>query len=85
MTDNPGRVDAAPGRGRAVRFRRNEVGGAIAAFSGAERVAAFGQLAAYAQRGALRLEVERVPFDDAASAWTRVKAGTASRKLVIVP
>jgi NADPH:quinone reductase-like Zn-dependent oxidoreductase len=55
------------------------------AFSSAERVAAFEQLAAYAQRGALRLDVERVRFDDAPSAWTRVKAGTATRKLVIVP
>ena len=55
------------------------------AFSSAERVAAFEQLAAYAQRGVLRLDVERVRFDDAASAWTRIKAGTATRKLVIVP
>jgi NADPH:quinone reductase len=55
------------------------------AFSSAERVAAFGQLAAYAQRGALRLDVERVPLDAAASAWARVKAGTATRKLVVVP
>jgi len=55
------------------------------AFSSAERVAAFEQLPAYAQTGALRLDVERVPLDDAASAWTRVKAGTATRKLVIVP
>ncbi len=54
-------------------------------FSAAERAAAFEQLAAYAQSGALRLDVERVPLDDAASAWTRLKAGTATRKLVIVP
>ena len=55
------------------------------AFTGAERAAAFEQLAAYAQSGALSLEVERVPLDDAASAWTRLEAGTATRKLVIVP
>ncbi len=54
-------------------------------FSAAERAAAFEQLAAYAQSGALRPDVERVPLDDAASAWTRLKAGTATRKLVIVP
>ena len=54
-------------------------------FSAAERAAAFEQLAAYAQSGALRLDVERVPLDDAASAWTRLEAGTATRKLVIVP
>jgi len=54
-------------------------------FSGAERAAAFEQLAAYAQSGALSLEVERVPLDDAASAWSRLEAGTATRKLVIVP
>jgi NADPH:quinone reductase-like Zn-dependent oxidoreductase len=54
-------------------------------FSAAERAAAYEQLAAYAQSGALRLDVERVPLDDAASAWTRLKAGTATRKLVIVP
>ena len=55
------------------------------AFSAAERVAAFEQLAAYAQNGELRLDVERVPLDEAASAWTRLEAGTATRKLVIVP
>ncbi len=55
------------------------------AFSGAERAAAFEQLAKYAQSGALRLEVERVPLDDAASAWARLEAGSAARKLVIVP
>jgi NADPH:quinone reductase-like Zn-dependent oxidoreductase len=55
------------------------------AFSGAERAAAFEQLATYAQRGALRLEVDRVPLDDAASAWARLEAGSAARKLVIVP
>jgi len=55
------------------------------AFTGAERAAAFEQLAAYAQNGELRLDVERVPLDDAASAWTRVEAGTATSKLVIVP
>ena len=55
------------------------------AFSGAERAAAFEQLAAYAQSGALRLDVERLPLDDAASAWRRLEAGTATRKLVIVP
>ena len=55
------------------------------AFSGAERAAAFEQLATHAQSGALRLEVERVPLDDAASAWRRLEAGTATRKLVIVP
>jgi NADPH:quinone reductase-like Zn-dependent oxidoreductase len=54
-------------------------------FSAAERAAAFEQLAAYAQSGALRLDVERVPLDDAASAWTRLATGTATRKLVIVP
>ncbi len=54
-------------------------------FTGAERAAAFEQLAAYAQNGELRLDVERVPLDDAASAWTRVEAGTATSKLVIVP
>jgi len=54
-------------------------------FPAAERAAAFEQLAAYAQSGALRLDVERVPLDDAASAWTRLEAGTATRKLVIVP
>src|SRR5271166_5459942 len=46
------------------------------AFSGAERAAAFEQLATYARSGALSLEVERVPLDDAASAWTRVEGGT---------
>ncbi len=55
------------------------------AFSGAERAAAFEQLAKYAQSGALRLEVVRVPLDDAASAWARLEAGSAARKLVIVP
>ena len=54
-------------------------------FSAAERAAAYEQLAAYAQSGALRLDVERVPLDDAASAWMRLEAGTATRKLVIVP
>ncbi len=54
-------------------------------FPAAERAAAFERLAAYAQSGALRLDVERVPLDDAASAWTRLKAGAAARKLVIVP
>ena len=47
--------------------------------------AAFEQLATHAQSGALSLEVERVPLDDAASAWRRLEAGTATRKLVIVP
>ena len=55
------------------------------AFPAAERAAAFEQVAAYAQSGALRLDVERVPLDDAASAWTRLEAGTATRKLVIIP
>jgi NADPH:quinone reductase-like Zn-dependent oxidoreductase len=55
------------------------------AFPAAERAAAFEQLAAHAQNGALRLDVERVALNDAASAWTRLAAGTASRKLVIVP
>ena len=54
-------------------------------FSAAERAAAFEQLAAYAQSGALRLDFERVPLEEAALAWTRLKAGTATRKLVIVP
>ena len=54
-------------------------------FSAAERAAAFEQLAAYAQSGELRPDVERVPLDEAASAWTRLEAGTATRKLVIVP
>ncbi len=54
-------------------------------FPAAERAAAFEQLAAYAQSGALRLEVDRVPLDDAASAWARLEAGSAARKLVIVP
>jgi NADPH2:quinone reductase len=54
-------------------------------FSSAERVAAFEQLASYANNGELRLDVERVPLDDAASAWTLVAAGTATRKLVIIP
>ncbi|MGO9455965.1 MAG: quinone oxidoreductase family protein [Acidimicrobiales bacterium] len=54
-------------------------------FSAAERAAAFEQLAAYAQSGALRLDFECVPLDEAASAWTRLEAGTATRKLVIVP
>ncbi len=55
------------------------------AFSGAERMAAFEQLAAYVQNGELRVDVERVPLEDAASVWTRVEAGTATRKLIIVP
>jgi len=55
------------------------------AFPAAERAVAFERLAAHAQNGALRLDVERVPLNDAASAWTRLAAGTASRKLVIVP
>ncbi len=54
-------------------------------FPAAERAAAFEQLAAYAHSGALRLDVERVPLNDAASAWTRLAAGTATRKLVIIP
>jgi len=54
-------------------------------FPAAERAGAFEQLAAYAQSGALRVDVERVPLDDAASAWTRLEAGTATRKLIIVP
>ena len=54
-------------------------------FSAAERAAAFEQVAAYAKSGELRPDVERVPLDEAASAWTRLEAGTATRKLVIVP
>jgi NADPH2:quinone reductase len=55
------------------------------AFSAAERAVAFEQVASYAQSGALRLDVERLPLDDAASAWRRLEAGTATRKLVIIP
>lgn len=54
-------------------------------FAAAERAAAFEQLAKYAESGALRLDVERVPLDDAASAWRRLEGGTATRKIVIVP
>ena len=54
-------------------------------FSAAERAAAYEQLAAHAASGALRVEVERVALADAASAWTRLEAGTAIHKLVIVP
>jgi NADPH:quinone reductase-like Zn-dependent oxidoreductase len=55
------------------------------AFSAAERAAAYEQLAAHAASGALRLQIERVPLDDAPSAWRRLKTGTAARKLVIIP
>jgi len=55
------------------------------AFSAAERAAAYEQLAVHAAAGALRLEVERVALTDASAAWKRLAAGTAARKLVIVP
>ena len=54
-------------------------------YPAAERAAAFEHLAAYAVSGALRVEVDLVPLADAPSAWQRLKAGLAPRKLVIVP
>lgn len=54
-------------------------------FSPAERAVAYEQLASYAASGVLHVEVERVPLAEAASAWRRIKTGTASRKLVVVP
>ncbi len=50
-----------------------------------ERAAAYEQVAARAAAGTLRLDVERVPLPEAPAAWQRLRAGTASRKLVIVP
>lgn len=54
-------------------------------FSAAERAAAYEQLAGHAASGEIHVEVERVPLDDAQSAWHRLAAGAAPRKLVIVP
>lgn len=54
-------------------------------FSPAERAAAYERLASDAASGALRVDVEHVPLADTASAWERVRTGTASRKLVVVP
>ena len=54
-------------------------------FSAEERAAAYEQLVAHAASGALRVDVELVPLADAPSAWQRLKAGKAPRKLVIVP
>ena len=54
-------------------------------YSAAERAEAYGQLAAHAATGALRLEVERVPLANAPSAWKRLATGAAQHKLVVVP
>lgn len=54
-------------------------------FSAEERGAAYQQLAQHAAAGTIRVEVERIPLADAATAWKRLKTGDAPRKLVIVP
>ena len=54
-------------------------------FSAAERGAAYERLAAHAASGAIRLDVELFPLTEAPSAWARLMAGRARRKLVIVP
>jgi NADPH2:quinone reductase len=54
-------------------------------FSPAERAAAYEQLAAHAESGAIRVDVEQVAFADAPAAWQRLKTGAATRKLVVVP
>ena len=46
--------------------------------------AAYERMAAHAAAGELRLDVERVPLEDVADAWTRQQA-SPHRKLVIVP
>jgi NADPH:quinone reductase len=54
-------------------------------FSSADRAAAYEQLAAHAAAGRLPVEVERIPLEDAASGWKRLKAGGSQHKLVVVP
>ncbi len=53
----------------------------------AELERAYGELTAAVVRGALEvdLHIEEVPFADAPAAWERQIAGTAGRKLVVVP
>ena len=46
---------------------------------------AYADLAAAAARGAVRLEVEEVPFERAAEAWADQASGAGGRKLVLVP
>lgn len=53
----------------------------------AELERAYGELTAAVVRGALEVDIpiEAVPFADAPAAWERQIAGTAGRKLVVVP
>lgn len=46
---------------------------------------AYGELAELAARGEVALDIEAVPLAEAPAAWARQIAGTAGRKLVLVP
>jgi NADPH:quinone reductase-like Zn-dependent oxidoreductase len=51
----------------------------------ADVVAAYGELAAAAARGEIRIDLEAVPLEQAPEAWSRQAAGTGGTKLVLVP
>ena len=74
---------AGPLRGRRLDIR----GFSVMVEEPAELARAYGELTAAVVRGALEvdLHIEEVPFGDAPAAWERQIAGTAGRKLVVVP
>lgn len=74
-------VVAGPLRGGRIDIR----GFSVFSETPADLAAAYGALATAVARGAVRMDIERVPLADAAAAWARQAAGTGGAKLVFVP
>jgi NADPH:quinone reductase-like Zn-dependent oxidoreductase len=50
-----------------------------------DQQAAYAQMCSHAAAGQLTADVERIPLDDVASAWERLRGGPGGVKLVVVP
>jgi NADPH2:quinone reductase len=50
-----------------------------------DQQAAYAQMCEHAAAGRLTADVEKIPLDDVASAWERLRAGSPGTKLVVVP
>jgi hypothetical protein len=55
------------------------------AISFEDQGAAYAEMCDHAVAGRLTADVERVPLDDAAAAWERLRAGSPGAKLIVVP
>jgi NADPH:quinone reductase-like Zn-dependent oxidoreductase len=49
------------------------------------KIAAYRTMVEHVVAGRLHVDVERLPLDQVATAWERLRAGTGGRKLVLVP